>query len=339
MISSRTKKILDLTPKVYQEQEQHPRSNSATDQSMQRGAVLSSSQNRNNDAVSPFQVENEDHSVDYFSEEFGGGTSDVDEVIPYEIQENENNNYFSLPSNTLEALSSSGEHPIYTPLLPVQTIPVPNFDKNSTVLTDNTSQGRSPFGFIALTSTCTIADGSILKTADNLGSNNNSDFNELREKGVDVEHVIQDEVQMEDIRQEDDRFVDAMASNKNQAKRDASDQEVTSDSEDNLPLINFAATGSKVNSTTNYTKKGTVRKRKKARSVEERNKLKEEQKNTLIKKHTVLPGCTNKCRKKCYTFFSEEQRSDINNGFWKLTSGQRKSFILSTCDRLETKKK
>ncbi|XP_031327380.1 uncharacterized protein LOC116160352 [Photinus pyralis] len=76
-----------------------------------------------------------------------------------------------------------------------------------------------------------------------------------------------------------------------------------------------------------YTKKGTVRKRKKFElSVSSRKKAKHE---SLAKKHCVKDSCGKDCLKKCVSKISEERKQFLNSEFWKMSNDKdRKSFIL-----------
>lgn len=56
-------------------------------------------------------------------------------------------------------------------------------------------------------------------------------------------------------------------------------------------------------------------------------------------KHPVLLGCSDKCKMKCASFFSEIRRNEINKQFWDLSYAERRSFVLNSCERLEIKRR
>ncbi|KAK4873128.1 hypothetical protein RN001_015157 [Aquatica leii] len=86
-----------------------------------------------------------------------------------------------------------------------------------------------------------------------------------------------------------------------------------------------------------YTKAGTIRKRKKYDTdLKTRNSLKLRK---LAEDHTVLPGCTTSCKKKCPSRISEQTRTNINTEFWKLSNKERRTYLLNTCKRLQVKRR
>lgn len=71
-------------------------------------------------------------------------------------------------------------------------------------------------------------------------------------------------------------------------------------------------------------------------SLKERKRLKMEA--TQIS-HTVRPPCNENCKKKCLMKINEERRGKLNSMYWKMTSDERRSFILSTCKRSDPKRR
>ncbi|CAH0547120.1 unnamed protein product [Brassicogethes aeneus] len=77
---------------------------------------------------------------------------------------------------------------------------------------------------------------------------------------------------------------------------------------------------------TEYTKKGALRKRKKYKySVTER---REKSMKKMKRKHNVLEGCGETCRKKCRQNIIHERRIDINKQFWNMNRHDQKNFVM-----------
>ncbi|CAG9773648.1 unnamed protein product [Ceutorhynchus assimilis] len=77
---------------------------------------------------------------------------------------------------------------------------------------------------------------------------------------------------------------------------------------------------------TEYTKKGALRKRKKYKySVTER---REKVLKKMERKHKVLEGCVETCRKKCRQNITDDRRIDINKQFWKMNRHDQKNFVM-----------
>lgn len=85
-----------------------------------------------------------------------------------------------------------------------------------------------------------------------------------------------------------------------------------------------------------YTKSGKLRKRKKyENSLQER---KEAQMLKIREQHNVKEGCNEKCRAKCTTQVTENERKYINKTFWDLTWKEKRIFIRN-CASLATPKR
>nr|CAH7716674.1 unnamed protein product [Callosobruchus chinensis] len=77
---------------------------------------------------------------------------------------------------------------------------------------------------------------------------------------------------------------------------------------------------------TEYTKKGTLRMRKKYKySVSER---REKHLEKVKRQHNVLEGCGETCRKKCGQNITNGRRIDINKQFWNMSRHDQKSFVM-----------
>lgn len=87
-----------------------------------------------------------------------------------------------------------------------------------------------------------------------------------------------------------------------------------------------------------YTKKGTIRKRKKYDvPLIERKKAKH---HVLMEKHGVKSGCDEKCLKKCSTNISQERRIFLNREYWKMVDEKdRRAFILHHVSRMTVKQR
>ncbi|KAG5880333.1 hypothetical protein JTB14_017936 [Gonioctena quinquepunctata] len=82
------------------------------------------------------------------------------------------------------------------------------------------------------------------------------------------------------------------------------------------------------------TKSGNSRKRSKiSKNLKQETIIRKREK--LLKNHLVLPGC--KCEQKCSNNIAEDKRQILNTNFWRLSTKERKAFILNTCNRLEVK--
>lgn len=103
----------------------------------------------------------------------------------------------------------------------------------------------------------------------------------------------------------------------------------------NVTVHNVNNTRPRINDV--QTKKGTARKRKLCgESKEDKDKKKQK---CLQEKHVVLPPCENTCVFKCTQNLSYDQRCNLNHEFWKKSWIDRRSYVLTTCERLETKRK
>ncbi|KAG5875757.1 hypothetical protein JTB14_022466 [Gonioctena quinquepunctata] len=244
-----------------------------------------------------------------------------------------------IPNNTLMELNPMSTYQPNFPLLNLQNCPGNTSDSPELPV-----QPAAPTDlFIPLESSCTIYAGGNVSYAtvrtqtdqnvsmeienyfevrDDISPNTDSDNNDFNQTGNCAERQTFEFNEINNIT--------------NVQERDES-----SDYEDNIPLSNLiAAEKVKGSGEKSYTKKGTIRKRKRARNTEELNEEKEQRQKSLKEKHQMLAGCDiNKCRKKCSSTFSDAQRIHINRNFWQLTSQERKSFILSSCDRLTVKKR
>lgn len=86
-----------------------------------------------------------------------------------------------------------------------------------------------------------------------------------------------------------------------------------------------------------YTKRGTIRKRRPKVSRKERSRNKIQK---LSESHPVLEGCDKlKCRLKCNQNFSHLQRTQVNNEYWKMDWFRQRSYILSQCSREDVKRR
>lgn len=75
---------------------------------------------------------------------------------------------------------------------------------------------------------------------------------------------------------------------------------------------------------TEYTKKGTLRKRRKySEPLTERKHIKKDNKRN---KFYVKPPCNLNCLKKMQGKISEEQRKKLNSEFWELSNTEQKEF-------------
>ncbi|KAG5875801.1 hypothetical protein JTB14_016817 [Gonioctena quinquepunctata] len=90
------------------------------------------------------------------------------------------------------------------------------------------------------------------------------------------------------------------------------------------------------NSEKGFTKSGNPRKRRKIDEY-----LKQEtiirKREKLLKNHLVLPGC--KCKQMCFNNIADDQRQILNTNFWRLSTKERKAFILNTCSQLEVERR
>lgn len=102
-------------------------------------------------------------------------------------------------------------------------------------------------------------------------------------------------------------------------------------------IIDSALNISEKNRERNYTKKGTLRKRKRFDiPLEQRKKAKEEKK---ISKYILMESCNDKCGRKCLQNITKERQRTIHFEYWnKLSENQRRQFIFSAAKNTIKKK-
>lgn len=104
-----------------------------------------------------------------------------------------------------------------------------------------------------------------------------------------------------------------------------------------VDIVNSAVDRSEKNKEKYFTKKGTLRKRKKYdTSVEERKRAKEAEK---ISKHILRETCNNGCSRNCVQNIIKERQMKINSEYWKLPSeNHQRQFIFSAAKNTIKKK-
>ncbi|CAH2020491.1 unnamed protein product [Acanthoscelides obtectus] len=77
-----------------------------------------------------------------------------------------------------------------------------------------------------------------------------------------------------------------------------------------------------------------------AKEKNQREFVKQEKEKSRINKSAVGLSCNKeKCKIRCSVLFSEDHRREIHNQFWELSHAERRSFVLSSCERLEIKRR
>lgn len=101
-------------------------------------------------------------------------------------------------------------------------------------------------------------------------------------------------------------------------------------------IINLTVDISEKSRRETYTKKGTLRKRKRFdTSVEERKKLKKENK---ISKYVIRETCNEGCPRKCTQNINKERQTTIHSEYWKLSDTLQRQFIFSSAKNTVKKK-
>lgn len=244
-----------------------------------------------------------------------------------------------IPNDTLMELDPMLTCQPHLPLLDSQ-----NCSENTLDLPDIPVQPAAPREkFIPLESSCTISAGGKVSYAPIIQTQTDENISMELQNYFQVRDGISPNIVIEKDFNQNENCAEQQTFQFNDINNITNVQEIeeSSDYEDNIPLINLIAAEKVISSVEeSYTKKGTIRKRKRARTTEELNEEKEQRQKSLKEKHQVLAGCDiNKCRKKCSSTFSETQRIHINRKFWQLTSQERKSYVLNSCDRLTVKKR
>ncbi|CAG5009459.1 unnamed protein product [Parnassius apollo] len=88
----------------------------------------------------------------------------------------------------------------------------------------------------------------------------------------------------------------------------------------------------------NFTKKGTIRKRKKYdESPAQRKQIKKLK--DMESKYKLKPGCNDGCKKKCHTQFTEEARQNLNHHFRNMSWKEQQYFIINNTSKEDPKRK
>lgn len=104
-----------------------------------------------------------------------------------------------------------------------------------------------------------------------------------------------------------------------------------------IDIINLAVDESEKKLEQKYTKKGTLRKRRRFdTSVEERKRVKKANK---IEKHILRETCGDGCSRKCLQNISKERQIIIHSEYWNLpTENHQRQFIFSSVKNTVKKK-
>ncbi|CAK1583886.1 unnamed protein product [Parnassius mnemosyne] len=88
----------------------------------------------------------------------------------------------------------------------------------------------------------------------------------------------------------------------------------------------------------NFTKKGTIRKRKKyVESPAQRKQIKKLK--DMESKYILKPGCNDGCKKKCHTQFTEEARQNLIHHFRNMSWKEQQYFIINNTSKEDHKRK